>query len=210
MISFTDWQKNWSFPPFFCRNINTLRNEEWWTNFTGKTSLHVQAFKSLFYIDAFLGTEGRYGLLFIHAACLILWPYVATLFATRVLEPLCYSSPFLSLSSGPLATASDCHCVLCLAQWSGLLLSRGCNGGTGGGSHCCQIPAVPPAGGPGCGGSPFLPAWLLRQCPLGNWQPGVSCGLWSSSRVASWPVLCQSSEWLGANNGGIHSLELQL
>lgn len=118
-------KKKWSFPSFFCRNMNTLRNEEWWVNFAGKTSLHVQAFKSLFYIDAFLGTEGRYRLLFIHAARSILLPYVATLFATRVLEPLHYGSPLLSLSSGPLATASDCRCVLCRVQWGGLLPSRG-------------------------------------------------------------------------------------
>lgn len=87
-------EKNWSFPPFFCKNIYTLRNEGWWANFAGKTSRQVQAFKSLFYIDALHGTEGRYELVFIHAACLILLPCVATLFAPRVLGPLHYSYPF--------------------------------------------------------------------------------------------------------------------
>lgn len=158
-------------------------------NFAGKTSLHVQAFKSLFYIDAFLGTEGRYRLLFIHAACSILLPHVATLFATGVLELL--SFPSLQALLPLPATVAAC------SAWRsevGCYRRGGCNGGAGGGSRCCQIPAVPVAGGPGRGGSLFLPAWLLGQCPLGNWQPGASCGLWSSSCVASWPALCQSSK----------------
>lgn len=121
------------------------------------------------------------------------------------MSPLPFPSLQALLPLPAIVTAcSACHSeVGCYGQGAG-------NGGAGGGGHYFQIPAVPVAGGLGCGGSPFLPAWLVMQCPLGNWQPGASCGLWSSSRVASWPALCQSSKCFSANNRGIHSLALQL
>lgn len=104
---------------FFCRNI--IPTPEW-ANFSGKISLHVQNFWSLVYVDAFCETEGKYTL-----ACLIFLPCVATLFATRALETPHNSSPFLSLSSGPLVTASNCCCMPCLAQW-GCCCQGGCSG----------------------------------------------------------------------------------
>lgn len=165
---------------------------------------------SLSYTDDFAGAEGRYGLL----PLTIAWSYC--LRSQPCLLQECHRHfindfvAFLSLQSFfplpvPVTVCSVWHREVgccCQRGWSG-----GCSGGSTAAKsllcHWLVVWAVVAA--------PFSWAgFSLRQCPLGSWQPGASCGLWSSSCVASWPALCQSSKRLGANNRGIQSLELQL
>lgn len=224
MMSFTDGWKFWSFFPFSagigalsictftyrCVYIYTythalppcFRYEESWANFAGKTNLHVQAFKSLSYIDDCPGPEGWYRLL----PCSIAWSYCSILQSCLLYKNVTDTSLTFPLPFCLFSLSSHCQCLsLCAlsgkGMWAAAVKGDEMEEAGSGGSYCCQVTAVPLAGGLGCGGSPLLLGWLLRQCPLGSWQPGASCGHWSSSCVTSWPALCQSSKRLGANNG---------
>jgi len=132
---------------------------------------------------------------FIHAACLILLPCVATLFPTKVLKPLhsgCPPCPSLqALLMLPVVWLPLCALpgtVRWAAAVKGDAMEEPVAAATAAKSLLCHWLGVR------FYGSPFLPAWLLRQCPLENQNPGSSRGLWSSSHVASWPVPCQSSK----------------
>lgn len=157
MISFTECWKNFIFCYLFLQKYRDPQESR--ANFA-----FMYRLLRGFFIGVFLGTED-----FVRAVCSILLCCVATLSAIGALEPLRYGSPFLSLSWGSLATASSCHCVLCLAQRGGLLLLREMQWKSWWQQSLLPIPAVPLAGCPGLGWQPISPgsaSWAVSSRDL--------------------------------------------